>query len=145
MSLSKDKEIAKKIAVSYDYFMRHMTADERAFARVYPRKIRWINRFKIGKNDRAMATNDFWQGRVEFELKTPRRLRYRAIASAIRESVKKHPFKQNYLIYLKNRSLSGKLLQQLRRYNINNPDHQITRLVVFGNGVIIKVKLQTKN
>lgn len=129
-----DEQAMKAVGVSEDYWYNKMENSERMFARNYPEQITWIDRMSKGKDGLVKPTNDYTllkSGR-EYELKTPERARYSAIASSIRNAVSRAPeIKQRFMINLQNKHITDKLMGDLAKYNKRNPNNMITELRIF--------------
>lgn len=129
-----DDQARKAIGVSEDYWYNKMENSEKMFVRNYPEQITWIDRMLKGEDGLMKPTNDYTllKNRKEYELKTPERARYSAIASSIRNAVSKAPeIKQRFMINLQNKHITDKLMDDLAKYNKRNPNNMITELRIF--------------
>jgi|GEM_PF-1100557 len=102
--------------------------------------INWITRRERNiKTGQILPNNDFEWENEEWELKNPRNIVNTRISSLIREGAVRG--KQNFMIDLGNSTVPKKLWKQLSRYNVNNPQKQISRLLVFNKGTLWKIIL----
>lgn len=101
----------------------------------------------IQRSAARLPTNDlFWVGKgVEVEVKRVWSAHYGTAASLIQRAVSKaraHGFvKDNFIIDLGDRMLTGKLHSQLAQYNVRNPDNQIRALWVMTKGELVEIAL----
>ena len=101
----------------------------------------------IQRSEARLPTNDFsWAGLgVEIELKRIWTANYSNASSLIQRAVSKaraHGFvKENFIIDLGDRMLTGKLHDQLSQYNIRNPENRIRALWVMTKRSLVKITL----
>ncbi len=104
-------------------------------------RIHWINRIQPAKNNKGYApTNDFeWDG-IEWELKRPEKARYGSVKPMLKRGATSG--KKNFVIDLKRATLRKKLAEQLSLYNQNNPEHKISKLLLFDRDGIKEIVLK---
>lgn len=107
----------------------------------------WIPKDEKG---RTPTTDFLWiEKSSQIELKGVRRIRYSSIAGQISKAVSKaannkykSTIKDSFLIDLGENKVPEKLIRQLERYNINNPEATIKKLWVYSCGEIIQILLK---
>lgn len=138
-----DEQAMRKIGVDEHYWKKDMDDGERWFAKNYPGSIGWIDRNKYDSNGKKLPTNDFVDVHTgaEYELKSPESTSGRSISRTISAAAGKG--KTNFMINLKNKSLSDSLRRSLEQYNMrHSSDRQIKRLKVFTKGREVEIILK---